>query len=264
MVRSITRERACTTNRNGQRRERPLLIAKLVELLFAVLRPWRRGVNQRRWHKRWSRCDVNFPWSNRGTSKEIKVAVRNGWIEPGCVVVDLGCGEGEVAHWLAGQGFVAVGVDIAPAAIGRAKSRHTEVPGRLEFRIHDLCAEPLPLQGVKCFIDRGCFHQVPSADVDAYVRNVVNIAAPGARCLVFVKAFRNDTGLSKADEQAKIVETVKLAFAPHFGNCRVTETNLGGIAPDGTRNHLPGLVFWLTCHKKWPARGPHFAGQRNG
>ncbi|SCF13417.1 class I SAM-dependent methyltransferase [Micromonospora mirobrigensis] len=57
---------------------------------------------------------------------------------PEPVVVDLGCGPGHVAAWLAGQGVRAVGVDLSPAMVATGRAAY---PG-VEFREGDLLGLP--------------------------------------------------------------------------------------------------------------------------
>ncbi len=56
----------------------------------------------------------------------------------GAPVVDLGCGPGHVAAWLAGRGVVAVGIDLSPGMIAAGRRDYPEV----EFREGDFLALP--------------------------------------------------------------------------------------------------------------------------
>jgi SAM-dependent methyltransferase len=53
-------------------------------------------------------------------------------------VVDLGCGPGHVAAWLAERGMAAVGIDLSPAMAAVGRREHPEV----EFRVGDLLDPP--------------------------------------------------------------------------------------------------------------------------
>src|SRR5690606_10076573 len=83
------------------------------------------------WEAKWRRSDFAAPWLGRGAPAELVRAVSEGWLAPGASALDIGCGEGDVAAWLAEHGFPAVGVDIAPAAIERARGRFPDASGRL-------------------------------------------------------------------------------------------------------------------------------------
>jgi ubiquinone/menaquinone biosynthesis C-methylase UbiE len=58
-------------------------------------------------------------------------------VGPGDRVLDLGCGDGWMTAELADHGTAPVGVEIAPAAIDRARRRHPE----LEFRLAEIGGE---------------------------------------------------------------------------------------------------------------------------
>ena len=77
------------------------MMDKLKALGTRLFPSWRRWENHRRWQDRWNRPGDVSAWMNRGVSKEIEAAVNDGWFQPGSLAVDLGCGEGEVAYWLA-------------------------------------------------------------------------------------------------------------------------------------------------------------------
>jgi SAM-dependent methyltransferase len=58
--------------------------------------------------------------------------------EQGTAIVDLGCGPGHVAAWLAGRGVAAVGIDLSPRMIAAGRRDYPEV----EFREGDFLALP--------------------------------------------------------------------------------------------------------------------------
>lgn len=197
------------------------------------------------WEWRWSRSDFAAPWLGRGVSAEVVAAVEQGWFRRDAPALDIGCGEGDVAAWLAARGFPSLGVDIAPSAITRARERFDGAPGRLEFLALDVCHDPLPERGFGVLVDRGCFHQIPADWTDAYVRNISRVAAIDARMLLFVRAFRDGGRPNDGAERAQVTEHVRASLSPAFEIVRSELTWLdrfGGARPDEA---LPGLCFWL-------------------
>lgn len=192
------------------------------------------------WELRWRRDDPGGPWLDRDVSAEIVQAVDSGWFAAGSPALDVGCGRGDVAAWLAGRGFPTVGVDIAPSAIVLARETHGEDPGQLEFLTIDVCNDPLPDRRFGVIIDRGCFHQLDTRDREAFARNVAIAAAPDAHLLMFVKAFRDGVPIGDRDERDRRTREVEDAFASYFAIDRIRETHLDHL---GT---LPGLVFWMS------------------
>jgi SAM-dependent methyltransferase len=179
-------------------------------------------------------------------SPEIIAAVETGWFAPGRPALDIGCGQGDVAAWLAERGFPAVGVDMATAAVARARALHTETPGRLEFTVRDLCRQAPPDRQYAVLVDRGCFHQVPVHDRSPFIANLVAVCAQDARLLLFLPAFRRGIPLNDADEHRRQVRKIEDAFGGAFKTERVALTSLdfcAGARPDRLR---PGLCFWLT------------------
>ncbi len=92
--------------------------------------------------------------------------------------LDLGCGTGADAVFLAHHGWEVVGVDFVPAAINRARSTASSA----RFILGDVTQ--LREAGVggpfDLIIDIGCYHAIPSDLRDAYVAEVAAVARPGA------------------------------------------------------------------------------------
>ncbi len=205
----------------------------------------RRRRNRRGWDKRWEREDFARPWLRRGVSKETITAVEELWFPPGSKVIDLGCGEGDLAAWLAEQGFDVLGVDIAPAAIERAKARFGEVIGRLEFQVHDLCISPPPGGPYRVLVDRGCFHQISLQDLGVYGRHLLQAATPDALLLLFHKAYRNGTSPGDPAERQRVTQRIQEGLGGGFLIEKCDETFLDPFHGLDPEHALPGLVFWM-------------------
>jgi SAM-dependent methyltransferase len=200
---------------------------------------------QRQWEKRWSEEDAPRPWMDRGTSKQILEAVDTGWFPAGGLVLDIGCGSGEVAHWLAERGFPALGVDFASAAIERARARCGEIPGRLEYRTLDIVREKPPDRPYSILLDRGCLHSIPRVDWSTYVRNVASVSTPGTRFLLFIRAFRGELDLGRREERALHDRSISDSFSGEFEILRSDEAELSDPGDDGRDQVLSGLVYWM-------------------
>jgi SAM-dependent methyltransferase len=123
------------------------------------------------------------PWDTGITPPEVVEEVSS--MEPGRAL-DLGCGTGTNVLWLVQRGWSAVGVDFSALAIESARRKADWTSGA-EFvegdvtRLHELGVEgPFDL-----VLDIGCFHSVPTRRRDAYVREVVGVARPGARMMIY-------------------------------------------------------------------------------
>ena len=108
--------------------------------------------------------------------------------------LDLGCGTGRNAIYLAGHGWETVGVEMSGYAVevARRKAAAQGVPARFVkgdvTRLPDLDIGP----PFNLFMDGGCFHTIPPGLRDAYAESVTAVAAPGARLIMV--GFRRPLG----------------------------------------------------------------------
>jgi 2-polyprenyl-3-methyl-5-hydroxy-6-metoxy-1,4-benzoquinol methylase len=77
-----------------------------------------------------------IPW-NIETPPAALVALVDSRIVTPCRAIDLGCGAGNYAVWLASRGFDVTGVDSAQTAIKRAKEHATKKGVKYTLRCHD-------------------------------------------------------------------------------------------------------------------------------
>jgi SAM-dependent methyltransferase len=87
---------------------------------------------QAMWNERYSESDRI--WSGRPNARLVEVAAG---LTPGRAL-DLGCGEGGDASWLAQQGWQVVAVDISDTALQRAAADAGDLAARIDFQRHDL------------------------------------------------------------------------------------------------------------------------------
>jgi SAM-dependent methyltransferase len=102
-----------------------------------------------------------------------------GEVRPGDHALDLGCGTGTFTTMLADAGAIAIGVEVAEAALRRARAAHPE----LDFRL-------TPLDGRLPFDDRA-FDLVWAseviehvADTERWLAEVRRVLVPGGRLLI--------------------------------------------------------------------------------
>ena len=81
-------------------------------------------------------------WSGRPNPRLVDLTER---LAPGRAL-DVGCGEGADAVWLASRGWDVLGIDVSEVALSRAREHSAELPPdvgqRLEWRQGDLLAAP--------------------------------------------------------------------------------------------------------------------------
>ena len=134
---------------------------------------------KKRWDANWSGKDFSPPWTITKIPDEFREAVDSGWFTPGSSVLDIGCGRGEIAAWLAEQNFKVVGIDYSKSAIDKARSDHGEVQGKLIFKTVDICRKNLDATRFDILIDRGCFHGIGKTFSSDYERGVGSWSGSG-------------------------------------------------------------------------------------
>lgn len=96
----------------------------------------------------------NVPWDTGVPDPHLVELVQAGSLAPGRVL-EVGCGTGTNAIWLASRGFEVVGIDISPRAIARAEAKVRGEPAH--FLVRDFFDASLEGRFDLVF-DRGVLH----------------------------------------------------------------------------------------------------------
>jgi SAM-dependent methyltransferase len=127
-----------------------------------------------------------------------------GRVRPGRVL-DLGCGPGRNAVWLARQGCAVTGVDFSAGALERAREQAAAAGVDVDFRFGsifdaDLDAD-LGAGGYDLVYDSGCLHHLAPAHRAPYRDLVTRALRPGGQ--YGLVCFRPEGGSGLSDEQAE-------------------------------------------------------------
>lgn len=127
--------------------------------------------------------DGDTPWHSEEPDPELVAAVEAGEL-PGETVLEVGCGAGTNARYLAAQGRRVTAVDFAPEAVALAR-RGGEAG--VDFREHDMLSDPPPGGPYDAAFDRGVFHVFDTHEERvAFARNLAAALGPGGRWLSLV------------------------------------------------------------------------------
>ena len=99
-------------------------------------------------------------------------------------VVDLGCGAGADAIYLAGCGFDVTGVDTSGEALDLAELHAEERGLAVNWHQGDVLELPLDDGSVVAAFDRGCLHHIPSEDQPRYAAELARVLTPGGRAFL--------------------------------------------------------------------------------
>jgi len=135
-----------------------------------------------RWDNRYVIADT--PWDTGNPSTELQRVIVEDKIQP-CTAIDLGCGTGTNAVWLAELGFDVTALDFSPTAIDLARQRKARAAAHIRFLTADVLDPPDDIGGpYRFFFDRGCYHVVREIDVGRYLGTLERITELGSVGLV--------------------------------------------------------------------------------
>ena len=116
-------------------------------------------------------------------------------------VLDIGCGTGDLAIWLAGQGRVVTGVDFLAEPIERAREKAAAGVAATFLKMDALAVGEIP-ERFDAVTDCGLFHTFDDAGRAAYVAALTRLLEPGARAFIlcFSPAEPGDHGPRRVSE----------------------------------------------------------------
>src|SRR6185369_14836577 len=97
-----------------------------------------------KWNERYETGET--PWDTGQPSSELQKVVVEAASKP-CRALEIGCGTGANAVWLAQQGFTVTALDLSPLAIERARHRAKNDGADVNFLIADALQPPATLAG---------------------------------------------------------------------------------------------------------------------
>jgi 2-polyprenyl-3-methyl-5-hydroxy-6-metoxy-1,4-benzoquinol methylase len=125
-----------------------------------------------------------IPWNIENPPEALIQLIESGKVKP-CSAIDLGCGAGNYAVYLAGKGFTVTGVDISETAIKYAKKNAKDKNVSCDFHRADVLGD-LGKEVNKTFdfaYDWELLHHIYPENRNKYVENVQRLINPGGRYL---------------------------------------------------------------------------------
>ena len=123
-------------------------------------------------------------------------------------VLDVGCGTGENALYLAARGHEVLGLDAVPVAIERATAKARDRGIGAEFVVWDALRVAELGRTFDTVIDVGLFHSFQDEERPVFARNLHAVLEPGGRYLMLCWSERNEWGYGpRRVTQAEIHES---------------------------------------------------------
>jgi SAM-dependent methyltransferase len=179
-----------------------------------------------------------------------------GRLRPG-QALDLGCGPGRNAIWLATAGFEVDAIDLSAAAVAWGTERARETGADVRFVHGDAFSVQLPSARYDLVYDSGCLHHLPPHRRISYLALLERVLAPGGHLGLSCFAA-GQMGSELPDEQLYLDGQLYggLAFTPDelrhiFAD--LTEIELRPMSRQPPDSPLLGEPFLLTALFQRPA-----------
>ncbi len=154
--------------------------------------------------------------------------------------LDLGCGTGTNAIYLAQQGFQVVGVDFSAKAIAtaRAKAKHANLA--IDFYVADVTRLEFLREPFDYVLDIGCFHGVDSTRRDEYVAHLARLTKPGSTFMLYAFSPR------PTSERRHWLQVRNVGVTPEEIRQRVArDFVLDHIEQDADRGERVSAWYWF-------------------
>lgn len=149
--------------------------------------PGRRNV----WEDIWARGEgPDFDFSLTGPTAPLPLFLDQTELPRGAAL-DVGCGDGQAARYLAGRFELSIGFDFAVRAVERAASLNDGSPA--SFLAADLTAMPFAPSSIAFAFDRGCFNSLPPQLRPMYFASIQGVLRSGGY-LLMVARYRKPSG----------------------------------------------------------------------
>jgi SAM-dependent methyltransferase len=143
------------------------------------------------------------PWDGHPLSSNLRELVEGPAALPADSAIDIGCGTGDSAIYLARHGWQVTGVDIVAKALKQARAKAAAEQVRVNFVRADatrLSSAPGIGGAFRLILDTGCLHGMSDDDRDRYVGELDAITAPHARLLILAFIPGGQLGVRGIDE----------------------------------------------------------------
>lgn len=163
------------------------------------------------WDQAYRRGEHRQHWEPQRVPRELIEALRVGLVSAGQRALDIGCGSGVEAVFLAAEEVAVVGVDSSRVALELARLRAEQAGVTVDWRHGTAERLPLPDNSIGFALDRGCFHALDQRRRRLYAKQVSRVLCPGG-ALLLRGAREDDEEMGLAGCGRRAIERI---FGPH-------------------------------------------------
>lgn len=173
------------------------------------------------WNQRY--VDADTPWDSGVPSEHLKTLVAEGVVSPGRAL-EIGCGTGTNAIFLARAGFEVTAIDLAEAALSKAKMKAEQAGVKVNFIQADATDLPRLGEPFPFVFDRGTYHIVRSINLSGYQLMLSRMVAPAGYFYVLAGNANEDGSSEKGPPRIRAHELCAEIEAADLDLVRLNES----------------------------------------
>jgi len=181
------------------------------------------------------------PWDIGRPQPAFVELVESGELTKG-TVLDVGCGTGENALYLAKNGFSVVGIDLSTRAVSAAKAKAIQRNLKVVFRVANALSLDFESVHFDNAVDSGLFHTFNDGNRISFVHEIARVLTKNAS--YFMLCFSDKEPTNWGGPRRITKEEIETAFSPLFIINFIRDTYFA------TRIHSNGGRAYLTSATK--------------
>jgi SAM-dependent methyltransferase len=166
------------------------------------------------------------PWDVKRPDSHLERIIQNAPVRP-CRALELGCGTGTNAIWLARQGFTVTALDLSETALAQARKK--DGADACAFLLADFFDDPVPGTDFGFVFDLGCMHGFSNPEHrDKLARRIAQCLSDGGYWLN-ISASLDGPAICPSRLSAR---EITAAVEPYFEIVSLTATVLDNLSPE--------------------------------
>ena len=136
------------------------------------------------WDKAYRSGEYLLNWEYSQPSQELVASIANLGLPRGSVALDVGCGAGREAIFLASCGYRVYAADFSREALRIGRRRSTKARVSVQWCHTQVTNLPVPDHVVDFVNDRGCFHLISEHNRRRFARELARVMRSGGHILL--------------------------------------------------------------------------------
>jgi len=185
----------------------------------------------RDWDEIYSKFNLGLiPWHSDKPDKELIALIKKGRVKPN-KVLDVGCGAGTDAIFLASKGCKVTAIDISYEVIKIAQKRAKKAKVKVNFIAHDFMKTEFESGSFDFINDRGCFHHINPIERESYAAKINDVLRKNG--YYYLRCWSDKEEESERGPFRISKGEIKNTFSKYFKLGKIKDFRFGGKGARG-------------------------------